>query len=111
MLLVDSSVWIDADCAVATDATRFMASRDEAEELATTGVIVRSDGLVAVPMGLVPLGMSDSQLTQFKVILPPGVQELWLDPAAQDVAQVCDLLVPYPAEAMAVHPVGAVVSA
>jgi hypothetical protein len=41
MLLVDASVWIDADCAVATDATRFVASREETDEVATTGVIVQ----------------------------------------------------------------------
>jgi predicted nucleic acid-binding protein len=41
MLLVDSSVWIDAECAVLSDATRFLASRDESDELATTGLIVQ----------------------------------------------------------------------
>lgn len=41
MLLVDSSVWIDTDCAVVNDATRFLASRDESDEVATTGIIVQ----------------------------------------------------------------------
>lgn len=55
MLLVDSSVWIDADCSVASDGTRFLASRDESDEVATTGIIVqevlqglRSDARVEV---------------------------------------------------------------
>ncbi|MFT3788597.1 MAG: PDZ domain-containing protein [Tepidisphaeraceae bacterium] len=39
-------------------------------ELSGVGVIVRADGLVALPMGLIPLGIPDVQLTQFKVILP-----------------------------------------
>lgn len=39
MLLVDSSVWIDAARGVATDATRFIDSRDDHDELATTGII------------------------------------------------------------------------
>jgi serine protease Do len=42
-------------------------------ELSGTGAIVREDGLVAVTMGLIPLGLPDAQLTEFKVILPPGV--------------------------------------
>jgi S1-C subfamily serine protease len=42
-------------------------------ELSGTGAIVRADGLVAVTMGLIPLGIPDVQLTEFKVILPPGV--------------------------------------
>ena len=37
MLLVDSSVWIDTLRAVQSDATRFVAGRDEHDELATTG--------------------------------------------------------------------------
>jgi len=41
MLLVDSSVWIDLARGVATDATRFLDGRDDADELATTGVIVQ----------------------------------------------------------------------
>jgi predicted nucleic acid-binding protein len=41
MLLVDSSVWIDTLRAVQSDATRFVAGRDEHDELATTGVIVQ----------------------------------------------------------------------
>ena len=41
MLLVDSSVWIDTECAIASDATRFLATRDESDELATTGIIVQ----------------------------------------------------------------------
>jgi predicted nucleic acid-binding protein len=41
MLLVDSSVWIDTEWAVASDATRFLAARDESDELATTGIIVQ----------------------------------------------------------------------
>lgn len=39
MLLLDSSVWIDAQRGVATDATRFVEARDASEELATTGII------------------------------------------------------------------------
>src|SRR5207237_10048027 len=41
MLLVDSSVWIDSERGIASDATRFLASRDETDELATTGIIVQ----------------------------------------------------------------------
>jgi predicted nucleic acid-binding protein len=41
MLLVDSSVWIDTLRAVQSDATRFVASRDDNDELATTGIIVQ----------------------------------------------------------------------
>jgi predicted nucleic acid-binding protein len=41
MLLVDTSVWVDAHRGVANSATRFLASRDEADELATTGIIVQ----------------------------------------------------------------------
>ena len=39
MLLVDSSVWIDAQRGRETGATRFVDARDEHEELATTGII------------------------------------------------------------------------
>jgi hypothetical protein len=39
MLLLDSSVWIDAHRGLATDATRFVESRDDHEEIATTGII------------------------------------------------------------------------
>jgi predicted nucleic acid-binding protein len=39
MLLLDSSVWIDAHRGLATDATRFVQIRDEHEEIATTGII------------------------------------------------------------------------
>lgn len=39
MLLVDSSAWIDASRGLATAATRFVESRDDDEELATTGII------------------------------------------------------------------------
>ncbi len=42
------------------------------------------------------------------VILPRGSWDLWLDPAAQ-VKVVQALLVPYPAELMAAHPVSAAV--
>jgi len=52
MLLVDSSVWIQIEHGIATDATRFLDGRDEHDELATTGVIcqevlqgIRSDTL------------------------------------------------------------------
>src|SRR3569623_2162729 len=41
MILVDSSVWIDSARSIPSDATRFLAARDEADELATTGVIVQ----------------------------------------------------------------------
>jgi predicted nucleic acid-binding protein len=41
MLLVDSSVWIDSARAVSSDSTRFLASREDFEELATTGIIVQ----------------------------------------------------------------------
>jgi predicted nucleic acid-binding protein len=39
MLLLDSSVWIDAHHGRATDGTRFVESRDDHEEIATTGII------------------------------------------------------------------------
>ncbi|HSV34962.1 MAG TPA: PIN domain nuclease [Ramlibacter sp.] len=39
MLLLDSTVWIDASKGVATDATRFVDLRDDHEEIATTGII------------------------------------------------------------------------
>jgi predicted nucleic acid-binding protein len=39
MLLLDSTVWIDAHRGRATDGTRFVESRDEHEEIATTGII------------------------------------------------------------------------
>jgi predicted nucleic acid-binding protein len=39
MLLIDSSVWIDSHRGRVTDATRFVDTRDEHEELATTGII------------------------------------------------------------------------
>jgi predicted nucleic acid-binding protein len=39
ILLLDSSVWIDADRGALTAATQFVGARDEYEELATTGVI------------------------------------------------------------------------
>lgn len=41
MLLVDSSVWIDSARAVASDSTRFLASQEGHDELATTGIIVQ----------------------------------------------------------------------
>lgn len=39
MLLLDSTVWIDAQRGTATDATRFVEARDDHEEIATTGII------------------------------------------------------------------------
>jgi predicted nucleic acid-binding protein len=39
MLLVDSSIWIDAMNGRVTDATRYLEARDEGEEIATTGII------------------------------------------------------------------------
>jgi predicted nucleic acid-binding protein len=39
IVLPDSSVWIDAARGVQSSATRFIAERDEQEEIATTGVI------------------------------------------------------------------------
>ncbi|HWH32019.1 MAG TPA: PIN domain nuclease [Egibacteraceae bacterium] len=39
MLLLDSSVWIDSMLGRVTDATRFVESRDEGEEIATTGTV------------------------------------------------------------------------
>lgn len=39
MLLVDSSIWIDAMNGRITDATRYLETRDEGEEIATTGII------------------------------------------------------------------------
>jgi predicted nucleic acid-binding protein len=39
MLLIDSSVWINEFRGVATDATQFVESREDQEELATTGII------------------------------------------------------------------------
>lgn len=41
MLLVDSSVWIDTARTITSDATRFIAGRDESDEFATTGIIVQ----------------------------------------------------------------------
>ena len=39
MLLVDSSVWIDSHRGCTTAATRFVDTRDDQEEIATTGII------------------------------------------------------------------------
>jgi len=39
MLLLDSSVWIDAQRGRSTAATQFVEARDDQEEIATTGVI------------------------------------------------------------------------
>jgi predicted nucleic acid-binding protein len=39
MLLLDSSVWIDAQRGRSTAATQFVEARDDHEEIATTGVI------------------------------------------------------------------------
>jgi predicted nucleic acid-binding protein len=39
MLLLDSTVWIDAQRGRSTAATQFVEARDEGEEIATTGVI------------------------------------------------------------------------
>lgn len=39
IVLPDSSVWIDAGRGASTSATRFIAQRDDDEELATTGII------------------------------------------------------------------------
>jgi len=39
MLLLDSSVWIDAYRGRLTEATRFVEMRDDHEEIATTGII------------------------------------------------------------------------
>lgn len=39
MLLLDSSVWIDASRGRATDATQYVQTRGDHEEIATTGVI------------------------------------------------------------------------
>jgi hypothetical protein len=39
MLLLDSSVWIDACRGRSTEATRFVEMREEQEEIATTGII------------------------------------------------------------------------
>jgi predicted nucleic acid-binding protein len=39
MLLLDSSVWIDAHKGHVTDATRYVESMDDREEIATTGII------------------------------------------------------------------------
>jgi predicted nucleic acid-binding protein len=39
MLLLDSSVWIDAYSGRSTEATRFVEMREEQEEIATTGII------------------------------------------------------------------------
>ena len=41
IVLPDSSVWIDAGRGASTSATRFIAQRDEQEELATTGIILQ----------------------------------------------------------------------
>ena len=39
MLLLDSTVWIDAQRGNMTDAVRFVGSHDQTEEIATTGII------------------------------------------------------------------------
>jgi predicted nucleic acid-binding protein len=39
MLLLDSSVWIDAQRGNMTDAVRFVESREDSEEIATTGIV------------------------------------------------------------------------
>jgi predicted nucleic acid-binding protein len=39
MLLLDSSVWIDAHLGRVTEATRFVEAREDQEEIATTGII------------------------------------------------------------------------
>lgn len=39
MLLLDSTVWIDAQRGLSTAATQFVEARDDQEEIATTGVI------------------------------------------------------------------------
>lgn len=39
MLLLDSTVWIDAQRGTMTDAVRFVEARDDSEEIATTGII------------------------------------------------------------------------
>ena len=39
MLLLDSTVWIDAQRGRTTDAVRFVDTRDDHEEVATTGII------------------------------------------------------------------------
>jgi predicted nucleic acid-binding protein len=39
MLLLDSSVWIDAQRGNMTNAVRFVESREDSEEIATTGVV------------------------------------------------------------------------
>jgi putative SOS response-associated peptidase YedK len=44
------------------------------------------------------------------VILPAEVHALWLDSTRKDVDQLRELLVPFPAEAMTVHPVGSMVN-
>src|SRR4051812_35622333 len=41
MMLVDSSVWIDGSRLISSEATQFLARRDETDELATTGIIVQ----------------------------------------------------------------------
>ena len=41
MLLLDSSVWIDAHRGRATDGTRYVDTRDDHEEIATTGIILQ----------------------------------------------------------------------
>lgn len=52
MLLVDSSVWVQIQRGISTEATRFLESREEIDEVATTGIIcqevlqgVRSEAL------------------------------------------------------------------
>jgi putative SOS response-associated peptidase YedK len=39
-------------------------------------------------------------------ILPADAQAMWLDPRVKDEEWLADLLLPFPTEAMAVHPVG-----
>ncbi|HEX6983869.1 MAG TPA: SOS response-associated peptidase family protein [Planctomycetaceae bacterium] len=42
---------------------------------------------------------------QVPVILPPERYDLWLDPAIEGGKRLLSLLVPYPAEELAAHPV------
>ncbi len=42
-------------------------------ELEGPGIVIKSDGTVALPLGLTPMVLPDSQLTAFKLVIPAGI--------------------------------------
>jgi S1-C subfamily serine protease len=51
-------------------------------ELEGPGIVVKGDGTVALPLGLTPMVLPDSQLTAFKLVIPAGIEGL--DPVEID---------------------------